>query len=194
MLQLRIEYENTNNFDNTVFSAGTNPTNSISNYFLYYANANQLWSGISLGTLQNADFQDLNFQDQQAFLGYQSYVIDPIDDSNPNNSIYFSNIPNGGNYYQENETTSNGYNGKLSINASAQYTDKFYFGLNINTYFIDYRQSSSFYESNNNPQNANPQRTINRLRFNNDLHTYGDGFSFQLGTIAKITKEFRFEN
>ncbi len=186
-----VNYDNANNFDNTVFSAGTNPTNSIGNYFLYYANANQLWPGISLGTLQNANFQDLNFQDQQALLGYQSYIIDPIDGSNTNNSIYFSNIPNGGNYYQENETESNGYNGKLSINASAQYTDKFYFGLNINTYFIDYRQSSSFYESNNNPQNANPQRTINRLRFNNDLYTYGSGLSFQLGAIFKPIKELR---
>src|SRR5690606_25168417 len=31
-------YENTNNFDNSIFTAGVNPTNSIDQYFLGYAN------------------------------------------------------------------------------------------------------------------------------------------------------------
>ena len=33
--------------------------------------------------------------------------------------------------------------------------------------------------------------TISDLRFNNDLYTYGNGFSFQLGAIAKVTESFR---
>ena len=33
-----VNYENTNNFDNTVFSAGVNPTNSVDSYFLSHAN------------------------------------------------------------------------------------------------------------------------------------------------------------
>lgn len=187
---IAVNYDNTKNLDNTIFSAGTNPTNSIDNYFLYYANANQFWSGIPLGTLQNAYFEDLSFEDQQAMLGYQAYIIDPVAD-NDLNTVYFSNIPAGGNYYQENDVVSTGYNGKLSINASAQYNDKLSFGINLNSYFTDYRESSSFYESNNNPQNADPQRTITKVRFNNELYTYGTGFSFQLGAIYKPIKEFR---
>ncbi len=35
---IAINYENMKNFDNTVYSVGTNPTNSIANYFLSYAN------------------------------------------------------------------------------------------------------------------------------------------------------------
>jgi long-subunit fatty acid transport protein len=35
------------------------------------------------------------------------------------------------------------------------------------------------------------QIRVNRLRFNNDIYTYGTGFSFQLGAIAKVTKELR---
>ncbi len=178
--------------DNSLFSAGTNPTNSIGNYFLYYANANSLWPGISLNTLQNAYFEDVSFEDQQALLGYQSYIIDPVDENDPGNSVYFSNIPAGGNYYQVNEVVSTGYNGKLSINASAQYTDKLSIGINLNSHFTDYRQSSSFYESNDNPQNADPQRTITNLRFNNELYTYGTGFSFQLGAIFKPINQLRF--
>jgi long-subunit fatty acid transport protein len=29
------------------------------------------------------------------------------------------------------------------------------------------------------------------LRFDNDLYTYGTGFSFQVGAIAKVTNEMR---
>ncbi len=32
---------------------------------------------------------------------------------------------------------------------------------------------------------------VNRLQFDNDLHTTGTGFSFQLGAIAKVTNEIR---
>ena len=188
---LAINYDNARNLDNTVFSAGTNLNNSIENYFLYYANANSNWSGIPLNVLQDFNFEDLNFEDQQALLGYNTFVIDPVNAADPNNSVYFSNIPAGGNYYQENTLVSTGYNGKLTLNASTEYKDKFLFGLNINSYFTDYTQTTSFYESNNNPQNANPQRTVNRLRFNNELYTYGTGLSFQLGTIYKPVKEIR---
>lgn len=187
---IAINYDNAKNLENTVFSAGTNPNNSIGNYFLYYANANANWASIPLNVLETFSFEELNFEDQQALLGYQAYVIDPVDPTN-NNTSYLSNIAPGGNYYQENTFVSTGYNGKLTLNASAEYKDKFLFGFNINSYFTDYTQTTSFYERNSNPQNANPQRTVDRLRFNNELYTYGTGLSFQLGTIFKPVKELR---
>ncbi len=188
---LGLNYDNAKNLNNSFFSAGTNPNNSVGRYFLYYANANANWAGIPLGVLQNYSFGELNYEDQQALLGYNAYIIDPVNDSDPNNSAYYSNVPAGGNYYQENSFVSEGYNGKLTLNASAEYKDKFLFGININSYFTDYRQRTSFYESNNNPQNANPQRTISRIRFDNELYTYGTGISFQLGTIYKPIPELR---
>lgn len=97
-------------------------------------------------------------------------------------------IPSGGNYYQENFVRSNGYNGKLSFNASGQYRDKFFFGFNVNTRFIDYTQVTSFYEENSN----NILSGVQRLQFDNELTTYGNGISFQLGAIAKLNKEIRF--
>jgi long-subunit fatty acid transport protein len=32
---------------------------------------------------------------------------------------------------------------------------------------------------------------FSKLRFDNDLYTYGTGFSFQVGAIAKVTNEMR---
>ena len=187
-----MNYENSNNFDNAVFSAGTNP-NSIGNYFTYYANINggeslsnlQLQSGENITDLYDYLGSNYGFGSQQAFLGYQGYIIDEASNYDENtNRNYVSLIPSGGNYYQENYFESNGYNGKLTFNASGQYKDKFYFGVNINTHFIDYKQSTSFYEENTN----NLFSGVQRLRFDNELNTFGNGVSFQLGAIAKVKR------
>lgn len=182
-----VNYDNANQFDNSLFSAGTNPTHSIAGYFLSYANANATQGGILLSSLKNSYYEELNFQDQQAFLGYQGYVINPVDATNLNNDTYVSNVPAGGNYYQENAVVANGYNGKLAFNFATQYQDTFYFGLNLNSHFTDYTQTSRFYETNSN----NLTTGLKSMHFNNELYTYGSGFSFQLGAIAKVTKEFR---
>ena len=183
-VSMGINYENTNNFDNGLFSAGTNPNNSIDQYFLSYAN------GVPLNVIQNSNFENLDYGGQQAFLGYEGFIINPVDENNTNNTQYSSNVPSGGNYYQENSVYSTGYNGKLSFNAATSYKDKLYIGLNLNSHFTDYQTSSSFYEDNNAPLTNN--YTLSRLQFKNDLSTYGTGFSFQVGAIAKITNEVRF--
>lgn len=175
-------YENTNNFNNNVFSAGTNPTNSIDGYFLDYAN------GIPLGSIANADYTDLGYREQQAFFGLEGYVINPVTGDN-NNTQYFTNVPAGGNYHQENEVYTRGYNSKVSFNIATSYKDRLYLGANLNVHVTDYRRSSSFYEFNKNPLETN--ETISNVRFNNELYTYGNGFSFQLGAIGKVTDAFR---
>jgi long-subunit fatty acid transport protein len=181
-----LNYENTNNYDNSLFSKGTNPTNSVANYFLSYANPNATQGGIFLNVLENSYYEDLNYADQQAFLGYQGYVINPTDGSDANNDTYLANN-SGGNYYQENSVISTGFNGKLTFNGAASYKDKVLFGLSLNSHFTDYVQSSRFYESNNNSATTG----LRNLTFGNDLYTYGTGFSFNLGVIGKINKEIR---
>ena len=177
-----VNYDNINNFNNSLFSAGTNPNNSVDGYFLSYAD------GVPLNVLENSNYGSLDHGAQQAFLGYQGYIINPVS-TNPNNTQYNSNVPAGGNYYHENTIASNGYNGKLSFNAATSYKDKLYIGVNLNSHFTDYRQSSNFYEENSAPLTSD--YTVTNLSFDNELYTYGTGFSFQVGAIAKITNEVR---
>lgn len=179
---LSINYENANNFDNSVFSVGKN-SNSVASYFLSYA------QGVPLDVLENSNYGELDNGGQQAFLGYQGYVINPRNPDNANNTLYDSNVTPGGNFFQENSVYSNGYNGKLSFNAATSYKDKIFIGINLNSHFADFVKSSSFYEYNNNALTTN--YTVNSLRFDNNLYTYGTGFSFQIGTIAKVTKDIR---
>ncbi|MCW2119914.1 OmpP1/FadL family transporter [Flavobacterium sp. 7A] len=186
-----VNYENTNNFNNTTGTFGTNPTNSVAEYFLSFANANpnKNQEGIPLGTMINNTYYKLKYADQQAFLGFKGFLINPQNDVD-SNTVYQSNVPSGGNYYQENTITSTGYNGKLSFNASADYNDRIHFGLNLNSHFTDFRQNKVFYEDNDNSLNSNTIDIAN-TKFENETYTYGSGFSFQLGTIIKATKELR---
>ncbi|MFT3795679.1 OmpP1/FadL family transporter [Flavobacterium sp.] len=181
---LSVNYDNTNSFDNTYYSAGTNPNNSIGDYFTSYAN--QL--GLPGTVYDNAYFGELSLRERQAFMGYSAYVIDPAG-GNLNSTTFVSNVP-AGSYYQDVYTETTGYNGKLSFNASAAYNDRFYIGLNLNTYFSSYTKASSFYESNNNePLTGRP--SVKNVTFDNYTETYGNGFSFQIGAIAKITSSLR---
>lgn len=177
-----VNYENTRNFDNAQFSAGVNPTRSVAEFFIGNAN------GTPLDVLENSGYSELNYTEQQAFLGYQGYIINPVS-SNSNNTLYTSNVREGGNYYQENGVYSTGYNGKVSFNFSTSYKDKIYVGLNLNSHFTNLLQSSNFYETNSNPLNTDER--VQRIRFRNDLFTNGTGFSFQLGTIVKVNKAIR---
>lgn len=181
-IAIGINYESTANFDNSVFSSGTN-RNSVANYFTSYAN------GIPLDYLSNYFFDELTYNEQQGFLGYQAYVINPGTNS-ASNTEYYSNVPIGANYYQENEFVSTGFNGKITFNGAVKYKDIFSIGLNLNSHFVDYTQSTSFYERND-FNNTSTDYLVKRLRFNNELYTYGSGFSVQVGTIIKPIKELR---
>ncbi|WP_163399388.1 OmpP1/FadL family transporter [Flavobacterium fluviatile] len=180
-------YENTNNFNNNIVSVGTNTKNSIDGYFLEYAD------GIPLGNINGFDYRDLFYDEQQAYFGVKGKVISPVSPLDPNNTLYTTNVPAGGTsedkYYQENEIYARGYNSKLSFNIATSYKDKLYLGANLNVHITDYRRSSSFYEDNDKPLES--RETISQLRFNNELYTYGNGFSFQLGAIAKVTEALR---
>ncbi|MCW4468467.1 outer membrane protein transport protein [Flavobacterium sp. MFBS3-15] len=183
---LGFNYENTNSYYNKTDAMGTNPTNSIDQYFLRYANGIGDEGGILLGTLRNAYFDELNFIDQQAYLGYNAYIFDPLTDNN-DNTEYVSAVPNTGNYYHENYTSTRGYNGKMALNFATQLKQRFYLGANINFHFTDYVKTTSMYEDNNNPSATG----LRAVRFDNERYTYGGGFSLNLGGIVKITEQLR---
>lgn len=176
---LGLNYENANNFDDFIVSEGVNPFNSMDSYFLRFANARP-------GNIAGSNYQNLDFIDQQALLGYESYMID----YNATGDNYFSNVPTGGNYFHRNTIQSNGYNGKFTLNFSGAYEDKLYLGMNMNFHFTDYVRTSSLYESNQN-NFFNSGYSIDTARFNNELYTYGSGFSMNLGAIYKANKNIR---
>lgn len=182
-------YDTTKNLDDELFIAGIGNT-SIGNFFLEQA------QGIPLELLQlqgNESISDLyaylgetqGTNAQNAFLGYQGYLFNPLDPDNPSNTQYTSNIADG-HFNQEFLYLSKGYNSKFTLNLATQITDDFYVGANLNTHSISFRRSTLLVET-----NSNPGSTVTAVGFENNLYTRGAGISAQIGGIAKIANNLR---
>ncbi|MGG7036592.1 MAG: transporter, partial [Flavobacterium sp.] len=178
-----LNYDNGNTFNNSIYSAGTNPKNSIGNYFLNFA------QGIPLNYLTDYNYYELNFNEQQAFLGYDTYIIDS-QTGIPTDTRYYSNVPAGGNYFQQNFVYTSGHNGKMVTNFSTSYRDIVSLGINLNFSFVSILKTTSVFETNNNPLNESGS-TISEILFENQLYTSGNGFSFNAGTIIKPIDNLR---
>lgn len=185
---LSIAYDNTKNYENNWFASGTN-TNSIDSYFLNNAQGLRLDEISALAGESTSDAyagigSTYGYIHQQAFLGYDAYILEP-DSFDDDNTSYSSNI-GAGTFDQEYSYAATGYNGQVAFNIGAQYGEKTYFGLNLNSHFLNYERSTFLYE-----QNRNATSIVNQVGFKNSIATIGSGFSFQLGSIFKLSEAFR---
>ncbi|MEM7187246.1 MAG: outer membrane protein transport protein [Bacteroidota bacterium] len=186
-ISLGVNYNQTSNLDNEVFIQG-NGNSSVANFFLEQA------QGLSLDVLElqgqgiSGRYAELGAtrgtRAQNAFLGYQGFIFDPFT-TDPGNTQYVSNVA-GNRFDQDYVSLSRGFNGKFSFNLAAQYTDDFFFGINLNSHTIDYDEGTFMFE-----RNSNQGSTVNRIEFENNLSVLGAGFSAQVGAIAKIGDQFR---
>ncbi len=184
-----INYDLTNNFSNQVFIDG-NSNMSVDQFFLAQAqgvplNLLILQPGESTSDLYSFLGETEGVSAQNAFLGYQGFIFNPLNPDNNQNSQYVSNLGSG-NYNQQYTYLTDGDNSKFTLNFGAQITDKLYFGLNLNSHTIDYRQSTFLLE-----RNANANSTVKQIGFENNLAVLGSGFSAQIGAIAKLGENFR---
>lgn len=191
---LGVTYDKMRNFNDNWYASGTNTnndgqfSNSIASYFYDYANGLRLdqISAFPNESISNA-YSDIGstygFAHQQAFLGYESYILEP-DTNDDANTTYTANVASG-NFDHQYSYTSNGYNGKITFNAAVQYEDNLYLGVNLNSHIINFGRSTFLKEDNSNGG------LINYIDFKNTLSTTGSGFSFQLGGIMKLSPEFR---
>ena len=185
---ISVFYEQLDNYSNKIFTAGSTQ-NTIGSYFTNIANDLRLdeisaLPGESISQAYNAIGASYGYDFQQAYLGYESFILQPVQDSN-DNTAYTSNIA-AGDFYQEYSYASTGYNGKFSANLGLQYNKNISFGINLNSHFINYERSTYLYE-----ENTNVGSTINQVDFENTLLTMGEGFSLQLGSIVKVNDFIR---
>ena len=122
---------------------------------------------------------------QNALLGYQTFVIDPVNPNDFNNTQYVSNVQ-GDEFRHDYLINERGYNGRFSFNTSVEIKKRLYLGLNLNAHYMEYQRNTSSIEDNNNSDSQ-----IARIGFNNSLLTRSNAFSFQLGAIAKVTPQLR---
>jgi len=188
-LSLAFNYDLRKNFDDEIFIAGQSDQ-GIDNYFLSYA------GGVPFGPLllQDDEFieeayldigSSLGYVDQQAFLGYYGGIIDPMDETNDNNTDYISNAGYS-TVYQQYVQSNAGYNGKFTANIASQYGDNIYMGASLNIHNVLFEKLTRLTE-----RGFDPDSEIKNISFDNLLRTEGTGFSFSLGAIAKLNEMVR---
>lgn len=191
-ITLGFNYDRAEDFSDQFIAAGSGDT-SISSYF------NEFAQGVPLDLLETLEGESVSelyqflgetegFGAQQALLGFQSFIIDPVDGNDFGNTAYVVNTGSG-DFDQEYFFSSNGFNGKASFNIGAQYDESLYVGLNLNSHFFEYNQNTVLFESSDSFSSG--PTSIRQVRFENRLSTFGGGFSFQAGFIKKIQDKLR---
>ena len=176
-----INVQSTNSFSSDLLITGRGDQ-SIDNFFLNNSlglsisdlsvNSNESVTGVYRWLGNN-----YGYYAQQAFLGYQSYLLNYNDTDN--NFYSLAKYDNGVNI--TNEVFSRGFNNKISINLSGLVKDNFHFGFNVNIYEIDLTKDNIHYED-----GFDEDSSVRYIDFRNYLYTRGGGLSLQLGMIYKL--------
>ncbi len=191
-ITLGFNYDRTEDFNDQFVASGSGDT-SISSYF------NEFAQGVPLDLLETLEGESISelyqflgetegFGAQQALLGFQSFIIDPVDGTDFGNTSYVVNTGVAP-FDQDFFFRSSGFNGKASFNLGAQYNKNLYVGINLNSHFFEYDESTVLFESSDSFSDG--PTSIRQVRFENNLNTFGGGFSFQAGFIGKIQENLR---
>ena len=179
-----VNYDRTFNHD-ARFAAFGETANTIGDYFVNRAEEipvnNFIPNNQNFSTLYRNLGQQFGFAAQEAYLAYETFLIDPtgLDDSS-----YQANI-NSTSFTNDMITRESGLNGQLSFNLGSQLFKKLYVGMNLNFHFVNYDRFSSYLETNDGTGD------IREVYYENDLRTRGSGFSFQFGAIYKPIEQVR---
>jgi long-subunit fatty acid transport protein len=186
---IAFNYQVEKNYNNELIIKGIG-NNSIGDFFLSQAQGIplellQLQSGESISSLYSYLGENEGTSAQNAFLGYQGFIIDPIDGGNSENDQYVSNI-SPGIFNQDYAYLTHGTKNKYTVNLGAQVNNNIFLGINLNTHSLSYHRNTFLLEN-----NSNPGSLVNEVGFENNLSVRGFGLSAQLGIIAKIQNNFR---
>ncbi|MDO4880679.1 MAG: outer membrane protein transport protein [Capnocytophaga sp.] len=177
------------NFDGKELSYSGLSDRNLGDYFAYFANGisqNNLIvnsrNNESVSSVYRYLGQEYGYRYQQAFLGYQSMLINP--NSNSSSETGYTSNASSNSTLQNYDIRTEGEIRKYNFNFSGR-IDNIYLGLNLNSHNVNYLETK--YLTENNYSGGN----VNYSRYQLETKTTGSGFSFQLGAIAKITEGLR---
>lgn len=185
-IALSFTYNKTNDFDSEYIIQGS-PNNTIGDFFVGQAN------GIPVGDLRLINDETITDAyvaigntpeygavGQQAFLGFQSELIETTDVDNENASTFFSNS-DGSITDQTSRVVTSGTAGKTSLNLAAAYKSGLHLGGNLNLHTFSRNKQVVFEELNN----------FARVGYTVEESNVGAGVSADFGLIYKSQDNFR---
>ncbi len=189
-LAFSFNYNKQADYGNNVRIKGVNSSgNSVVNYFVEKANGIQL-GDIKIGNDETTDFvyqwlgENIGFDAQQAFLGYQAYIINP-DTDDDTNTIYYPNADyTNVSHYNKIVSTGNKSNFDLSIGGT--YKENLQLGFGLSLINVEYTENNAITE-----EGYNAASDLQLLKFNNVLYTEGSGVQMKFGGIYKLPNNLR---
>jgi hypothetical protein len=159
-------------------------TNGIDKYFLHFADGLAfenlpLYDGENIPEVYRVLGETNGFGAQQAFLGYQAYLINPFNFED-GETKYTSNVEYGS-VKHELDILTKGLHRKTALNFSALYKGVLHLGANLNIHKLEYHSDQQFFES---EQYSNSP--VYNIEFENGLSSYGEGISVQFGAILRL--------
>ncbi len=176
-----LNFQSVSNFNDEIKISGRSQ-NSVDNFFLNNSLGVNV-NNISVGSNETVSEvyrwlgDNLGYYAQQAFLGYQSYLLNY--DSESGSFYSLAKYDNGVNH--DHQIFSSGFNNQVSFNLSWQFKENLYMGLNLNFYDVLAEKEIRHIES-----SFDSDSPITSIDFRNYLTTNGQGISLQAGMIYKV--------
>ena len=170
-------------FDYKAIVSGRN-LRGIDTYFLYFANGLNfenlsLYQGETIKEVYSVLGEESGFAAQQAFLGYQSYIINPFSFED-GETQYYSNVQYGKLDHRL-DILSKGLHRKTALNFSGLFKNILHLGINLNLHKLQYHSDQSF-----NERGQYSESPVYNIDFENGLSSFGQGVSVQIGAIVRL--------
>jgi long-subunit fatty acid transport protein len=144
--------------------------------FVFKTPNNSNWSNVAFGI--NYSMAN-NFDNFWVANGNSGFA--PTSDIYDNDPVQYIN--SDGQYF---ENFTSGKNSKYTFTLASRYNDNLYVGASLSTYNIEHYQNTLIEEYNN--DGGGNTFDVSQTQ---ELFTYGDGYSFNLGFISKINNNLR---
>ena len=162
-----------NDFNYRYDMAGFNPSNSLLDTYVEYAD------GVPFTEIEEDPWGDYAFDLNLAWWTYLLDLQNPLVDDQ-----YVSPVP-AGNKFQTKSIDTHGSMNEYVFTFGANYNDRLYLGMTFGIPFIRYYESSVYEE--NQIQNSE----LNYFQKIDDLETRGSGFNMKLGVIYRASDWLR---
>ncbi len=187
-IAIAMNYNKDADYGNYIRISGTNTTgSSVTDYFVNNANGIQL---AELGQIDgiDGDYQwlgeNMGFYAQQAYLGYQAYIINPVSDTDDN--IYYTSNAVYSTVDHTNKIYTTGSKSHVDFVVAGTYQKKLQLGFSLSLYTVEYEENNTIEET-----GYDASSDLQYLKMRNSLRVEGDGISLKLGAIYKLDKEVK---
>jgi|GEM_PF-1107984 len=183
-------YNKEANYGSMTVIEGKNPNHTIVDYFLGYADGIKK-NDLDLGNNETITgvYKELGeasgYGAQQAFLGYQAQVINPVS-NDANNTQYNSNATFSGPLTHFNQLRKGGNKSRYDFTFAATFKDKLQLGFAYSSYDISYTDANTLKES-----DYASSSDLKDVKFVNKLRVTGEGKSVKFGAIYRPMKPLR---